>query len=98
MLQEPMHEVKGGQCCGFPLISRTVFEAEGHLAVYQLQNPVVGDSSSVDVRCQVFQGSVAVAGRLTMDHPVLGPYIGRYGIEEICFAEPITELCPEDGR
>ena len=54
MLKEPMNEIRCRQSGRFPLMRLAVFKTEGHLAVFEFFDSVVGNSHSVEVRGEVF--------------------------------------------
>jgi hypothetical protein len=99
MLQETADELLGGEGANPGLTCAGLRVAKGDLPMGQLEDTLVADSHSEDVRCQILQGSQAIADRLTVNDPILLPGFRGYSGKEICLFQAITELGPkEDGQ
>jgi len=81
MLQEATDELLGGDGTVPGFASVGVFVAKGDLTIGEFHNAVVADSHPQDIRRQVLQGSHPAADRLTMNHPVFAPGLGRDQVE-----------------
>ena len=79
MLQEALHEAFGGDATSlvFACIGRAVLE--GYLSILHAvrwgksEQTSVGDRDAVNIRCQIFESSFAIADSFAMHDPILLP-------------------------
>lgn len=92
-----MDELVGGEGTELELASSGRAVTKGDLVVFELDQAAVADCDPEDVRCQVLEGSVAIADRFAVDDPVLLPDIGWDGVGEAGSLEGVKEFGPEDS-
>jgi hypothetical protein len=61
-------------------------------------DPMVADRHTEDVRSKVVQRGPAIAGGLSVHHPVATPHCGIDQLQQTFSLQEIPELCPEDHR
>src|SRR5215216_61075 len=96
MLQEATHELFGGHSGKFDLLSGRVFVLESNAALIELDDALVGDGDTEDVRGEILEGGQATADRLRMNHPSLLPDLLRHLLEQITLAQLLAKLGSED--
>src|ERR1051325_4732951 len=73
VLQEATYELGDRDGGESGLFGSRVFVLESDVAIFELEDAAVGDGYTEDVRGEVFEGSLAAADRLFMNHPGLPP-------------------------
>ena len=97
MLKEALHEFlhREGTLLELPGIGGAVLEGDlGRFhasGVEQTNQPAIAKSDAVDIGCQIAEGSLSVAHRFAMDHPILLPDFGGDLCEERCFLQEALE-------
>ena len=69
MLPEAAQELFGRPGCKSALLSGGVFVLESNEAIIELNEAVVGDGDTEDIRREILEGGQATADRLRMHHP-----------------------------
>ena len=99
VLKEATHKLLTRNRHRTPLVVPGVLVAEGHLAVLDTQDAMVGNGDPMDVASQVRQDVLgALDGRLAVDHPLLPAYgIGNPHVRQ-GFGHQAEEDAAEDWR
>ena len=96
MLEEARDEELGIECRTLDPTTGTITISEGHGAILEAFDSIVGDRDSVDVAADVAEDLSSVTGVLAVDDPLSTPGIGRGLGPETRLVKSITDLAPED--
>ena len=98
MLKETTDELFGGEGGKSGRRGGRVFVFEGDAVVFDVEDAVVANGNTKDVRREIFEGNLAATDRLTVNHPGFGPYSGMDYGKQLSLLQEVTQLCAEDDR
>lgn len=96
VLKKPTNKIFGGEGTEFELISGRFFVLKRDVAILQLEDVLIADGNSKDIRGKISEGLLATADWLTVNNPVFFPYVLIDLSEQVGFLQLVSELGAED--